>query len=101
MIKADEQLLEDLVEALEPHLGVFEGYQGCRSVYAEPDPTYHPLNETLYEILKALYDWCVRWLEDSRHDVLRTRGDRRWHAMCEMEYHLRRLLDELAEEKHT
>ena len=87
-MRADKQLLEDLVEALEGHIGVTEGFPGCFSVYAEPDPVYCPLDRTLYEILEALYHWCERWLEDPQHDALRARGDRKWHVVCGLQHYL-------------
>ena len=98
-MKADKQLLEDLVEALEGHIGVSGGWPGCFSVYAEPDPTYCPLDRTLRAILQALYMWCERWLQDPAHSCLRSRGDKRWYSVSGLQYHLLNLLDELVREE--
>jgi len=92
-MKADEQLLKDLVEALEPHIEVIDDYESGFPLYVEPNPLFCPLDQTLREVLKALYGWCERWLEDPQHDALRARGDERWHAVCGMQHHLQTLLD--------
>jgi len=82
-MRADERLLEDLLDALDLHTQITDVGCGQVSIEIEVVPSFSEV--TLMNVIKAVYDWCERWLEDPQHDVLRARGDKRWHVVSDLQ----------------